>query len=201
MTIHLEVLLLVHVGPTPFHTQTFNTMQGHPLFSQVAIFAGYFRNPNDTFTTHIAWVAWVAFLIDAVRNTFGTRTLYASRLAMAAGAQRTTMNISYVYQLTGKLLLPLLSETLPSEKFVLDNAPNGWLNTMRFNQYTGQVELCIRHWLPAQNGTWVQPFISIGASTISDELKSQLSGSPQDRLVLFFRQPHGYMIAASHGKY
>eukprot|EP00667_Euglena_gracilis_P000827 EG_transcript_827 len=186
---------------TTFHSQTFNAMQGHPLFSQVSIFAGYFRNPNDTFTTHIAWVTWVAFLIDVKHNVTGNRTLYISRLAMAPDAQRTTMNITQVDQVNATLLYPLLVQTLPSTKYVLENAPDGWLNTMRFNQYTGQVELCIRRWLPAQNGTWVQPYLSVGASTISDELRSQLDGAPNDRLVLFFREPHGYMIAASHGKY
>lgn len=32
--------------------------------------------------------------------------------------------------------------------------------------------------LAAQNGTWVQLYISMGASTISDELRSQLEGFP-----------------------
>eukprot|EP00668_Euglena_longa_P037975 GGOE01048912.1.p1 GENE.GGOE01048912.1~~GGOE01048912.1.p1 ORF type:complete len:833 (-),score=251.28 GGOE01048912.1:1259-3496(-) len=185
-------------GLTPFHTQTFTTMQGHPYFSQVSVLGTFF--PSDTMFTPIFWVTWVSFLINVLKNTTGNRTLYVSRLAMALNGW-STMNISQVNQVTAQPIYTLSSQTAPAAMFSLVKWSDGWLETMQFNRYTGQVELSIRRNLQAQNGTWIQLYISVGASTISDELLSQLSGSPNDRLVLFFRQPNGYMIAASHGKY
>eukprot|EP00667_Euglena_gracilis_P005954 EG_transcript_6004 len=187
-------------GLAPFHSQPFTTMQAHPYFSQAAVLGSYFDPTNTTFTP-IFWVTWVAFLIDVLKQSFGTRTLYVSQLAMAPNEKVTTMNISAVNQLTAKPVYLLQSQTAPSQVFNLAKWDDGWLGSMMFNRYTGQVELSIRQNLAAQNGTWVQLYISMGASTISDELRSQLEGFPDDRLVLFFRQPHGYMIAASHGKY
>eukprot|EP00668_Euglena_longa_P037516 GGOE01048305.1.p1 GENE.GGOE01048305.1~~GGOE01048305.1.p1 ORF type:complete len:830 (-),score=239.70 GGOE01048305.1:460-2775(-) len=188
------------LGLTPFHTQTFTAMQGHPYFSQMSVLGTYF-DLSVTYFTPIFWVTWVAFLLDVAKKTVGNRTLYVSRLEMAPNEELTTMNISYVNQVTGKPLLLMSNKTASSYGFSLVKWANGWLDNMQFNQYTGQVELALRYNLAAQNGTWIQLYISVGAATISDELRSQLNGSPDDRLVLFFRQPHGYMIAASHGKY
>eukprot|EP00668_Euglena_longa_P009585 GGOE01011582.1.p1 GENE.GGOE01011582.1~~GGOE01011582.1.p1 ORF type:complete len:836 (-),score=273.17 GGOE01011582.1:1347-3689(-) len=188
------------LGLTPFHTQTFTAMQGHPYFSQMSVLGTYF-DLSVTYFTPIFWVTWVAFLLDVAKKTVGNRTLYVSRLEMAPNEELTTMNISYVNQVTGKPLLLMSNKTASSYGFSLVKWANGWLDNMQFNQYTGQVELALRYNLAAQNGTWIQLYISVGAATISDELRSQLNGSPDDRLVLFFRQPHGHMIAASHGKY
>eukprot|EP00668_Euglena_longa_P037967 GGOE01048904.1.p1 GENE.GGOE01048904.1~~GGOE01048904.1.p1 ORF type:complete len:831 (+),score=247.29 GGOE01048904.1:205-2493(+) len=186
---------------TAFHNRTFNVVKGHPLFSQLAIFASYYTDPSHTYTTQIAWVAWVAFLADIMNGGIGNRTLYACHLVIAPDELEVSINISQVDQRTGNVVLPLLVGTEPISKYTLKTLPSGWMNVMRFNPYTGQVELSLQQNLEAQNGTWIQPDISVSASTVSDELRSQLSETPNDRLVLFFRQPHGYMIAASHGKY
>eukprot|EP00667_Euglena_gracilis_P006916 EG_transcript_6978 len=188
----------------PFRTPTYAVAKAHPYFTQVTVTAAAFPNPTDAFTTPSAlffWVVWLAFLVDIVKNTAGNRTLYLSQMAMAPGEQWASLNVSYVNPVTGQAIYPLAEQQLPYAYFVKVSDVSGWSNTMTFNIYSGFVELSLWQWLPAQNKTYIQTYISVGAAVISDELQSQLDGYPDDRLVLFFRQPHGYMIAASHGKF
>eukprot|EP00667_Euglena_gracilis_P007996 EG_transcript_8088 len=191
-------------GLIPFHTPTFAAAKAHPPFTQVTITASAFPSPTDTFTTPSAlffWVGWLAFLLDIVTNLAGNRSLYLTQMAMEPDEQWGSMNVSYIDPTTGAALLPLANLRLPYAYFVKVSDVSGWSHTMTFNIYSGFVELSLWQWLPAQNRTFVQTYISVGAAVISDELRSQLDGYPDDRLVLFFRQPHGYMIAASHGKF
>ena len=52
-----------------------------------------------------------------------------------------------------------------------------------------------------QGKQWMQAALGLNTQTVSAELLSLLHGAPKDRIFMFFRQPHGHMIAASHGKY
>eukprot|EP00667_Euglena_gracilis_P019401 EG_transcript_20785 len=183
-----------------FYRPGFTTMRGHPYFTSAAMFGGVFQNPSDEYATRMYWVTWVYLNLDIMTQQYN-HTLYVSTLALAPDEQWTTQNVSYVDQQTGTSVYTLSSTTLPAADYPMKNDPSGWGTALYFNPWDGQVELSAWQWLPAQNNTWLQPYISISASTISDELAQELSGAPDDRLVLFFRQPHGYMIAASHGKY
>eukprot|EP00667_Euglena_gracilis_P006191 EG_transcript_6240 len=185
---------------TPFWSPGFSTMRGHPYFTSIGIFGGVFQNPSDTYATRLFWMSWVSLYLDVLKKDFNL-TLYCSTLAMDPDEQRTTVNVTYVDQETGEALQQINHLVAPAAAYTMGNDPGGWADTLSFNPYTGQVELPTWQWLPAQNNTALQAFISISAATISDGLREELSGSPDDRLVLFFRQPHGYMIAASHGKY
>eukprot|EP00667_Euglena_gracilis_P001461 EG_transcript_1461 len=187
------------LGLAPFTGQTFTMMKGHPVFSQVALI-GCFLDPTESFFIPTFWVTWVALFYD-LNNTYGTHTLYSTPLMMARNEKVSTLNISQVDQITGKPVRLLSNQTAPAAYFKVPKWVNGWLTTMAFNRFTGQVALVRRQRFPAQNGTWILLTINIAAATLSDELRSQLDGFPQDRLVLFFRQPHGFMIASSHGKY
>eukprot|EP00667_Euglena_gracilis_P007180 EG_transcript_7248 len=188
------------LGLAPFTGQTFTMMQGHRFFSQVSVIGSYL-DPTESFFIPTFWVTWVAFYMDFLNNSFGTRTLYSTPLVMAANEKSSTLNITQVNQITAKPRYLIQSQVAPAAYFRLAKWVDGWLTTMAWNRFTGQVELVLRQKIAAQNGTGIQLTINIGAATISDELRSQLKGFPDDRLVLFFRQPHGYMIAASHGKY
>eukprot|EP00667_Euglena_gracilis_P001724 EG_transcript_1725 len=132
--------------------------------------------------------------------------LYVSTLATAPDEVWTTFDVSYVDQVTGRLLIPLSHKKLPVSEYVYSQPVNfsefsdsGWLKHLTWNDYTGEMLLFSERWLPALNNTWVTVHLDINTQTISEGLLHQLSGFPYDRLVLFTRQ--GRMIAASHGKY
>eukprot|EP00667_Euglena_gracilis_P006185 EG_transcript_6234 len=179
---------------------TFAALRGHPFFSTVSIAAGLFRNASDIYVPQAFWVSWARYNLDVVAQQF-TPTLYSSTLVMAADERWATLNFSYADQETGQPLFQLSSQTVPASANPMQNVPSGWDTELYFNKVSGQVELSVWQWLAAQNGTWLRAYISISASTISDDLLAELSTAPDDRLVLFARQPHGYMMAASHGKY
>eukprot|EP00667_Euglena_gracilis_P014858 EG_transcript_15430 len=188
---------------TPYRTRNFGTMSGHPYFAASTTTAVIRRNTTnpDTEALRCFWISWVALHVDIVKKTLGNRTLYYGTLAMAPNGLTTQMNSSYVNQVTAAPVYQLSAATYPAGALAMPFAPSGWDKTLGFNAYTGQVQFSKWYWLPAQNDTWIQVSVSVSAETISADLKDQLSDSPDDRLVMFFRQPHGYMIAASHGKF
>eukprot|EP00667_Euglena_gracilis_P002591 EG_transcript_2595 len=187
----------------PFRTKPFNTLRGHPLFSQVALGGAIQDDPSGGVA--LAKRAFVlsgdALFLDIASNTLGTRTLYTTTMALSPDEQWLTFNVSYVDQLTSKPLVQIASQTFLAANYEMVLSPGGWDTSLAFNLYSGQVQLSAWHWLPAQNHTWVQVSLSVSAETISGALRAQLGNASDDRLVLFFRQPHGYMIAASHGKF
>eukprot|EP00667_Euglena_gracilis_P013478 EG_transcript_13911 len=186
---------------TPYHSRGFSTLSGHPYFAGTTISGAIYRNGIDAVARRTFWVSWIAVYVDLYKQSFGNRTLYASTLVMASSEQTVTMSSAYVNQLTAVPMIQLSSVTYPAAALSLPWYPNGWDTTLGFNPYSGQVQFSNWYWLAAQNDTWIQVSLSISAETLSEELKQQLSDTPGDRLVLFFRQPHGYMIAASHGKF
>eukprot|EP00667_Euglena_gracilis_P006866 EG_transcript_6924 len=183
------------------YSPPFNVMLANPAFSEVSL-VGALWNGTEAHPRPAFWVTWVTLNVDALHNTVGTATLYGSTLAMAPGEAWTTMNVSYVDQVTAQPLALLSSQKAPSSSFVFDKYPDiGWLKTMFWNKYTGQLELVSERWLPALNDTYMMVEIRIGTWTLSDELRNQLQEFPFDRLVLFTRGEVGHMMAASHGKY
>eukprot|EP00667_Euglena_gracilis_P014472 EG_transcript_14991 len=188
------------LGLAAFTGQTFTVMQGHPMFSQVSVI-GSFQDPTDGSYIPTFFVTFVAFYNNFLNSTLGNRTVYSTPMAMAANEKVSILNVTQVDQITGKPTRLIASQPAPSAYYKLPQWENGWLPTMAFNKWTGQVALVRRQKFAAQNGTWMLLTINIAAATLSDQLQSELAGFPDDRLVLFFRQPNGYMIAASHGKY
>eukprot|EP00667_Euglena_gracilis_P000681 EG_transcript_681 len=186
----------------PYRDRNFVTMRGHAYFSNMGLTGAIWRNGSASLTTtRMFWLQWSALYIDAVTGQTGQRTLYLNQLQMQPDEQYSTLTTSYADQMTGALLATLQSATAPSYYFAGTFAASGSDTNLGFNSYSGQVAISLWHWFPAQNDTWIHASISISAQTISQELHDQLSGYPDDRLVIFFRQPHGHMIAASHGKF
>eukprot|EP00668_Euglena_longa_P024573 GGOE01030667.1.p1 GENE.GGOE01030667.1~~GGOE01030667.1.p1 ORF type:complete len:806 (+),score=258.82 GGOE01030667.1:77-2419(+) len=184
----------------PYETVPFASMKGHPLFATVAISGAILRN-QSTVGPRIFLLTVSSSFVDVAKNVTGNRTLYLGTMAMTADEKYVLYNTYYINQVTAVEQKVMKSQIVPSSYLTMKHVASGWDTELSFNEYSGQVQLSRWVWLPAKNDTWIQVFLSIGAETLSDELKSQLSDSPDDRLVLFFRQPHGYMIAASHGKY
>eukprot|EP00667_Euglena_gracilis_P001432 EG_transcript_1433 len=185
----------------PYHAKPFATLKGHPTFSMVAI-SGAVRGNNGTAnSSRVFLLAGTAFFADFYRNTSGNRTLYISTMALAPGSDQATLNTSYVDQTTAAPVAQLAQQTFPASSFDMVFDPSGWDNDLGFSPYSGQVQLSRWQWLPAQNDTFIQVSFGISVETISQDLRDQLADSPTDRLALFFRQPHGHLIATSHGKY
>eukprot|EP00667_Euglena_gracilis_P000980 EG_transcript_980 len=180
-------------------SRNFVTMKGHTLFSGMTT-SGAIQVPGTNRTTICVALSWATILVDTVLGT-ANRTLYQGTLAMDATMQRSTVNLSYVDQTTAVPLRVLSNTTLPTMAYTVTMVDGDWDTDLSFNIYSGQVEFGAGWWMPAQNGTWVEMSLAISAETISDELRDQLAGAPDDRLVVFFRQPHGHMVAASNGKF
>eukprot|EP00667_Euglena_gracilis_P007116 EG_transcript_7185 len=183
---------------------TFMVMAGHALFSG-SITQGVIVR-NGTTSGHICVsLSWGAIYLDPVRTPHYQRTLYTGTLTLDAAEQVATVNFTYVDQDTGAYPAPdailLQSTPNPTAAFAASITNNTWDTDLKFNTFSGQIEFGTQWWAPARNDTWVQVSISISAETISAELAAQLTDCPNDRLVVFFRQPHGHMVAASHGKF
>eukprot|EP00667_Euglena_gracilis_P002518 EG_transcript_2520 len=186
----------------------FITIKGHDYFSYVGMNAAYFPN-NANRGPLTFWLVWQAFGLDLLAYLQGksldetyTRTLYLGMMELLPGEQFGQSNLSYVNQRTGSIMFPISSQTYPATALIADKTVvRGWDTDLSFNTANGQVELGRWIWLPAQNDTWLKISLTISVQTISDQLREQLGNSTRDRLFMFFRQPHGHMIAASHGKY
>ena len=55
--------------------------------------------------------------------------------------------------------------------------------------------------MAAQENSYINVAVSLNSQTISEDLRALLNGSAHDRLFITFRQAHGHMVAASHGRY
>eukprot|EP00667_Euglena_gracilis_P017820 EG_transcript_18836 len=184
----------------PYRAYPFSTMKGHSLFSTLALSGAIFPG-NSTVGPRAFMLGYSALYLDIATNVVGNRTLYLATMALTPDSRYIRYNSTYVDQDTGVPLIFLTKTVIPSASVTMMYLPDGWDKQLSFNAYSGQVELTRWVWLRAQNDTMVQVSLAVTAETLSAGLADQLSGSPDDRLVLFFRQPHGYMIAASHGKY
>eukprot|EP00668_Euglena_longa_P043064 GGOE01057055.1.p1 GENE.GGOE01057055.1~~GGOE01057055.1.p1 ORF type:complete len:841 (-),score=278.42 GGOE01057055.1:72-2378(-) len=185
----------------PFQGQNFPTMRGHTYFSTVALNGALWHNGSTSLTTtRLFWVLWTALYVDLFSGTLGNRTLYQSTLSLQPDECTIQLVVSYANQITGALY-PIQTTAGPAANFNGVMAPSGWDTDSGFNAYTGELELGLWFWIPAKNDSWLQASLSINTQTISEELGQQLAGAPDDRLVIYFTQPHGHMLAASHGKF
>eukprot|EP00667_Euglena_gracilis_P002892 EG_transcript_2897 len=182
-------------------SESFAVMSGHSYFSGVSINGALRQNTSGTRALRTFALSCSSLYIDVYRQTLGNRTLYGATWLMQPDEATTIFDITYLDQLTGRPMLTLQESTSNASAYPTVMAPNGWDTNLGFNPYSGQIELGLWHWLPAQNNSWVQASIDLNAQTISAELAAELVGAPADRLVMFFTQPHGHMIAASHGKF
>eukprot|EP00667_Euglena_gracilis_P019368 EG_transcript_20738 len=186
----------------PYRTRDFATMKGHSYFSQVGLHGAIWKNTSGSnVTVRLFWITWSALYLDVATGALGQWTLYYSSLCLQPDEAMANYIIAYPDQNTGQPVFDMTNITVPQTYFSGQFAPSGWDKDLGFNPYTGQIELGRWQWFPAQNDTWLQASLSLNAQTISAELRSQLDGYPDDRLVIFFRQPHGHMITASHGKF
>eukprot|EP00667_Euglena_gracilis_P002463 EG_transcript_2463 len=185
----------------PYRSYVFAAMKGHALFSSLAISAGIFSNASSNIGGRAFTLSYSASYLDISTNALGNRTLYYGGMSMTPDEKFIAYNSSYPNQVTGVPLIFLLKTTIPWTASTMTYVPSQWETKLSFSAYSGLVQLTRWEWIPAQNNTMVQVSVSIDAATLSDELQEQLGDAPNDRLVLFFRQPHGYMAAASHGKY
>eukprot|EP00667_Euglena_gracilis_P001202 EG_transcript_1202 len=186
----------------PYHTRNFATVKNHQYFSAMGIIGASWKSGSDSDAVlRLFWIQWIALYFDVLRSTVGSRTMYHSDLCLRPNEQLADYNVSYSDQMIGRQLVLLQTATRSASDFVGVYSPSGWDTDLSFNLYTGQIEFSLWQWMPALNDTWIQASISISAQGISDELRGQLDGYPDDRLAIFFRQPHGHMIAASHGKF
>eukprot|EP00667_Euglena_gracilis_P019166 EG_transcript_20487 len=184
----------------PYRPFVFATMQGHDLFAVLAVSGALFPDNVTTVGFRSFMLSYVALYLDLATNSY-SHTQYLGTMAMTRDEQFVDYNRSYPDQDTGLPLVYLSQVSVPSAYLMMHYAPAGWDTQLSFDTLSGQVQLTRWEWMQAQNNTRVQISLSISAETLSDELRQQLSDAPSDRLVLFFREPHGYMIAASHGKY
>ena len=109
--------------------------------------------------------------------------------------------VSYPSQVTGVPAVILQDIEAPAATLWARNMGSGWHSDIHFSPHTGLAEVVAWHWIRAQNDTWFEVLMSLNMHTISDELADHLRAKPRDRLFIFFRQPHGHLLGASHGKF
>eukprot|EP00667_Euglena_gracilis_P018772 EG_transcript_19983 len=189
----------------PYRGYTFSSMQGHLNLAILAISGAIFPASIDVGTVGVRCFmsAVSAYYVNIPTGALGNRTLYWTASAMAADEGVINYDSWYIDQLTAMPVFPVLQQVItpPFPSMQMRYYPGGWDTQLPFDSLSGQAQLTRWDWLPAQNNTMVQVALAISPETLSAGLKQQLADSPNDRLVLFFRQPHGYMVASSNGKY
>lgn len=184
----------------------FATMRSHSYIDFLSTSSTQFPNfPQDNTDPIMWWVLYQSLLIDVVTNKLG-HTLYYSTLSREPTAIDTTnYRIFYPNQTTGKSRFQIHEQSFPSvgRQGILLPGPMTWYQDLEFSALSGQLQILIWEWVPAGNNTWMQMTLAVNSGTISTELQEILNttGSPGDRLFMFFTQPHGHLMAASHGKY
>eukprot|EP00667_Euglena_gracilis_P000453 EG_transcript_453 len=186
----------------PFRTRNLETMEGHEGFTSVGLMGAIWPNGSAAaLAMRTLAQVWSAMYVDVLTGAVGQRTLYYLQLAMPPPEQSLEGTLSAVDQSTGQPLATLQNYSYPAHHFDYHPSPSGWDTDLSFSQFTGCVELALWRWMPAKNDTWLQVTINVLAQTFSQQLAEALRGTPNNRLVVFFRQPHGHMVAASHGKF
>jgi len=182
---------------TPYGLRNFADLSGQSFVNYILFGGALFPNGMSQPGFRTFWIVWQSMLIDVVHNV-PNRTLYYSTAQISADLSKTQLMIFYNNQLNGQIIFPMEDTFVPPLPV---SVSNGWWTDLRFNQYSGQCEVPYSMYIPAENETWAVAELSLNTQTVSDELKAQLSGAPNDRLFLFFRQPHGHMIGVSDGKF
>eukprot|EP00668_Euglena_longa_P041228 GGOE01054268.1.p1 GENE.GGOE01054268.1~~GGOE01054268.1.p1 ORF type:complete len:850 (-),score=240.25 GGOE01054268.1:1353-3794(-) len=184
----------------------FDTLKSHPMFSYISVEGAFFTDQSPGRTSY--WVVWQSLNVDIFKAAMGLpnpygRTLYLCTVQLSKDEQWNEMTTWNVDQTTGAALFPLLQVTYPWQAFAYWTKAygRGWGTDLYVNPYSGQVELFYERDLHTDNGSQHAIAMALNTQTLSEELRSQLTGQPNDRLFLFFRKANGHMIAASHGKF
>lgn len=185
--------------------RAFSAARSHKSFSYL-IWSAY-QFSSATPQGYCLWSAmWQALNLDIASNAF-TRTVYLGRsMTLANDSTAAVLDVDYLNQSTGNLLMTFYTEVIAVPTFLASAVftTAKWGTDMNFNGKTGQVEVPFQKWIPstAPTNTSLLVGIAINTQTMSQELREVLGGnSSANRLFVFFRQPHGHLIAASHGKF
>eukprot|EP00667_Euglena_gracilis_P011470 EG_transcript_11716 len=181
----------------------FNVVNGNSLFSYISMVGSVYPN-GGTVGKAAYWIVWQSLNLDIYKAMAGLppfgRTLYLCTVLLSPDELTDEMVIWYVDQTTGTPLIPLSRVKYPWQGFyTLKQKRAGWGSDLYVNPYSGQVELNYVKTVVIGNQSFEIGF-GMNTQTLSEELRSQLT-EPTDRLFLFFRNPVGHLIAASHGKY
>eukprot|EP00667_Euglena_gracilis_P007546 EG_transcript_7625 len=186
-------------------TYNFPILKTNPQFSYLTMEGTFFSADSSPGKTSY-WIVWQILNIDIYKAQqrlppYG-RTVYLCTVLLSKDELWNTMEIWYVDQTTGAPLVRLSSKTYPWQGFAYNKKEymNRYSRDLYANPYSGLVELVFVHNVHANNQQFTIGF-GLNTQALSDELLAQLGDQPNDRLFLFFRETHGHLIAASHGKY
>eukprot|EP00667_Euglena_gracilis_P004552 EG_transcript_4577 len=185
-----------------FFPTLFSDIVSHQLFSFILVQGAYIR-PGDEFGPRSFWVSTQAFYYDAwtvPNTTLYTRTIYGTTLDIGTDGNYTL--VSYLpNQTTGQKVLKLGERRIPvARPGILTES--SWYQDVVFNQYNALAEVMYStQSIVGQNNTYVSMTLGLSTQTISDDMRSRLINNTDDRQFIFFRQPHGHLLGATHGKF
>eukprot|EP00667_Euglena_gracilis_P004019 EG_transcript_4035 len=185
-----------------FGKEAFSCIKTHQYFSFIDFEWGEGYSFVNKSQPRSGWMIWQALNIDIGTNTL-QRAIYLSLLATNVYRNQSALSTYYPNQTTVNPLYLMEVQTLPASQFNRRvQLRTGWLTDIVFSQYNGQAELYYdtRSYLAA-NDTYYDMALALNTQTISQDLKSKVANNSQDRLFIIFRQPHGHMLGASHGKF
>eukprot|EP00667_Euglena_gracilis_P013322 EG_transcript_13743 len=186
-----------------FGKEIFASMMAHQFFSFIDLECGEGLVGGDWYPK-AAWTVWQALNFDIVTNST-QRSVYLSTLSTNIYHNQTVLGTYYPNQVTVDPLTqigPL--QTYPASDFLQNVHKNadGWSTDIVFSQYNGQAEVYYgTRDYPAANNTFYSANLALNTQTISEELRAKAPNTTKDRLFIIFRQPHGHMLGASHGKF
>eukprot|EP00667_Euglena_gracilis_P010301 EG_transcript_10481 len=206
--LHLDL----HPNATDLIAQVFNRipaynfpiLKNNDMLNYMTMEGTIFHDSNSSGKTAY-WMVWQVLNIDVVKAQMGLypygKTLYLAAAFLSKDELWNTMQIWYVDQTTGAPLVRLSSDMYPWQQLGYDTPEyrDSYGHDLYVSPYSGQVVLTFVHNLQFNNKQYAIGF-GLNSQSMSDELRAQLD-EPTDRLFLFFRQPHGHLLAASHGKY
>eukprot|EP00667_Euglena_gracilis_P004901 EG_transcript_4926 len=178
----------------------FATLPAHPRLSVTAIRALECPPAAPANCSRTFWSGQQALNYDFVLNR-SQRTIWSSNWTLAPDRTYQTSEIYYRNQTTGAFARSIRTGTEPPLYVPLRSEPT-WITDVIFGALSFQPELYyFPKPIPALNNTYFDMLVSLNMYTISEDLQAAVANTPEDRLFLFFRQSHGHLIGASHGKF
>eukprot|EP00668_Euglena_longa_P020433 GGOE01025405.1.p1 GENE.GGOE01025405.1~~GGOE01025405.1.p1 ORF type:complete len:475 (+),score=162.96 GGOE01025405.1:62-1426(+) len=207
--LQLQGLSQLYLGPldssqtaveTAMCNSLFAMMRAHPLFSLTAVRALECPSGLQINCTRTLWYGQQALFYDFITKQ-AQRTLWSSNWRLSSDRTVQTNRAFYRNQTTGAFVRSIVNMTQSPLYYSIRTAPQ-WLSDYSFSPFSYQPEL---YYYPkpiaAVNNTWIDVFITLNIYTISDDLRAEVAADPEARLFLFFRQSHGHLLGASHGKF
>eukprot|EP00667_Euglena_gracilis_P008536 EG_transcript_8634 len=178
------------------------TMRAQPYFSFLDLEWGVGFSDPTKYRPTAGWMLFQAWDFNLVDNSPG-RSVSLSLLATNAANSRSVLAGYYPDQSTLTPLVQLLLEAFPASPFTKRReVRERWTTDLVFNEFSGKAELYYdTRSYPALNDTYYDVTLAFDSQTISQDLKSKVANNSRDRLFILFRQPHGHMLGASHGKF